>query len=132
MAIPKAGTTNSAVRVGVVPAAGGATQWISLPGDAREHYVARMEWAGNSDQLILQYLNRLQNDNQVMLADAKTGAARMLFEDKDPAWVDYVRSFEFVNGGKQVMWLGARGGGRLPGALAEAGSVQERHSFQAV
>ncbi len=109
---PQAGTTNSSVRVGVVPAAGGATQWISLPGDAREHYIPRMEWAGNSDRLILQYLNRLQNDNQVMLADAKTGAARMLFEDKDPAWVDYVRSFEFVNGGKQVMWLSERDGWR--------------------
>jgi dipeptidyl-peptidase-4 len=40
---PKVGTTNSAVRVGVVPAGGGETRWMKVPGDPREHYVARMD-----------------------------------------------------------------------------------------
>ncbi len=55
-----------------------------------------MEWAKNSNELILEYLNRLQNTNQVLLADAQTGAVRTLFEDKDAAWVDYVRSLDWV------------------------------------
>src|SRR5215472_7023956 len=36
---PQPGTTNSAVRIGVVPAQGGSTKWILLPGDPRNHYV---------------------------------------------------------------------------------------------
>src|SRR3712207_9258110 len=40
---PKAGTTNSAVRVGVVSAAGGPTRWLDVPGDPRNVYVARSE-----------------------------------------------------------------------------------------
>ena len=38
---PQPGTTNSSVRAGVVPAAGGPTRWIKLEGDPRQHYIAR-------------------------------------------------------------------------------------------
>src|SRR4051794_25788103 len=41
---PKAGQTNSAVRVGVVSAKGGPTRWIKAPGDPRNIYIPRMEW----------------------------------------------------------------------------------------
>jgi dipeptidyl-peptidase-4 len=109
---PQPGTTNSAVKVGVVSAEGGATKWIDLPGDPRNHYVARMEWAKNSNQLVLEYLNRLQNTNQVLLADAHTGSVRTLFEDKDSAWVDYVRSLDWVGDGKGLVWLSERDGWR--------------------
>jgi len=59
---PKVGTANSAVRIGVVSADGGPTTWIQLPGDPREDYVARMEWAGPRE-LVIQRPNRLQNTN---------------------------------------------------------------------
>ncbi len=42
---PKAGTRNPAVRIGIVTATGGQAKWISLPGDARENYVFRMDWS---------------------------------------------------------------------------------------
>lgn len=110
---PQPGTTNSAVKVGVVSVKGGATKWIALPGDPRQHYVPRMEWVKNSSrQLVLEYLNRLQNLNQVMLVDAQTGAVKTLFEDKDPAWVDYVRSLDWVQNGKGLLWLSERDGWR--------------------
>ena len=41
---PKVGTTNSAVRVGVVAAAGGTTTWMKVEGDPRQHYIARVDW----------------------------------------------------------------------------------------
>jgi dipeptidyl-peptidase 4 len=110
---PQPGTTNSAVKIGVVSAKGGPTKWMALPGDLREHYVPRMEWVKNSNQqLVLEYLNRMQNLNQVMLADAQVGAVRTLFEDKDPAWVEYVRSLDWVHGGKGLLWLSERDGWR--------------------
>ena len=39
---PKAGTTNSAARIGVVSADGGKTKWLETPGDPRQTYLARM------------------------------------------------------------------------------------------
>ena len=70
-AYPKVGQTNSACRVGVVRLDGGETRWLDVPGDPRNHYIARMEWL-NSDELVLQQLNRRQNTNRVMLAGAPT------------------------------------------------------------
>ena len=45
---PKAGTTNSAVRVGVVAATGGNVVWSRLTGDPRDNYVPWMEWADSA------------------------------------------------------------------------------------
>jgi dipeptidyl-peptidase-4 len=109
---PQVGTTNSAVRVGVVNAAGGFTHWMDVPGDSRQHYIARMEWAGNSNELALEVLNRLQNTNTVLLADVHTGVVRSLLEDTDPAWVDVVESFEWLDAGDNLLWLSERDGWR--------------------
>ena len=117
---PQPGTTNSAVKIGVVPAQGGATKWMELPGDPRNHYVPRMEWAKNSNELILEYLNRLQNTNQVLIANVQTGSVRTLFEDKDAAWVDYVRALEWVKDGKELVWLSERDGWRHAYVISRA------------
>ena len=62
---PKVGETNPAARVGVVASSGGDTTWMNLPGDPREHYISQLDWAGASDQLILQQFNRLQNSSTI-------------------------------------------------------------------
>ena len=85
---PKAGETNSAARVGVVSSSGGATRWFDIAGDPRNNYLPRMEWAANSNEVIIQQLNRLQNTNNVMLGDAQTGKVRSVLTEKDDAWVD--------------------------------------------
>lgn len=116
---PQPGTTNSAVRAGVVSADGGPTTWISLEGDPRQHYIARMEWAGNSHELLIEYLDRLQQHNKVMLADARTGQSRLFFEDDDNAWDDIV-PLQFIGTGGQggeskepdLLWLSERDGWR--------------------
>src|SRR5258708_7611247 len=40
---PKVGTTNAAVRIGVVSSDGGETKWLDIPGDPRNNYVSMME-----------------------------------------------------------------------------------------
>ena len=109
---PQTGTTNSAVKAGVVSAQGGPVRWMQLPGDPREHYIARIDWAGNSDELVIEYLNRLQNVNQVYLANAKTGEAHVFFIDEDKAWVDIVESLDWVGKDKGLVWLSERDGWR--------------------
>ena len=112
---PKAGQTNSAGRVGVVSAAGGETRWINIPGDPRNHYIARMEWTprdgkGGSKELVIQHLNRLQDTLHVMLADAQTGQVRTVFTEADSAWVEQFDELRFLNGGKDILWMSERSG----------------------
>lgn len=87
IAYPKVGTVNSAVRIGVVSAEGGKTKWMLVPGDSRENYLAGMQWQG-SQSLLLQQLNRRQNRQDLLLAEAKSGAVKPVFRDEDAAWVD--------------------------------------------
>ena len=131
---PKAGETNSAARVGVVSATGGKTQWLDVPGDARNNYLPRMEWAANSSEVIIQQLNRLQNTNVVMLGDAHTGKVRPIMTEKDDAWVDIAwgsidwdkrglarGDVEWIDGGKRFLWTSERDGWRHVYSVARDG-----------
>ncbi|HXW97994.1 MAG TPA: S9 family peptidase [Gemmatimonadales bacterium] len=119
---PKAGTTNSAVRVGVVSAAGGATRWMRIPGDPRNVYVARMEWAGNSREVVMQHLNRLQNTLTILVGDAATGVTRPTFVDRDSAWVDVVDSWDWLSGGARFLWVSERDGWRHAYSISRDGA----------
>jgi dipeptidyl-peptidase-4 len=120
---PKVGTTNAAVRVGVVSADGGDIRWMKTPGDPRQNYIAMMEWAGNSNELILQHLNRLQNTLQVMIVNVATGDVKPILTEKDKAWVDVkMPEMQWIDGGKRFLWLSDRSGWEYIYSAARDGS----------
>jgi len=108
---PKAGTTNSAVRIGVVSAEGGPTKWMQTPGDPRNTYLARMDWI-DAETLAIQQLNRLQNRNDFLLARAATGEVRSVFHDESTTWVDLVGEVRWIDGGRAFLWVSERNGWR--------------------
>ena len=107
---PKAGEENSAARIGIVAASGGPTTWLSLEGDPRNNYLARMDWAASSDELVVQRLNRLQNRLDLLLADAGSGAVRTILTERDSAWVEVVDQLVWLDGGKAFTWVSERDG----------------------
>ena len=118
---PKAGTTNSAARIGVVSAAGGPTTWLRIPGDPRNNYLARMDWAGNATEIAVQQLNRRQTQNTLWFANARTGAVRQVLAERDSAWLDIWDdhvgygpgpSLHWFDGGASFLWLSERDGWR--------------------
>jgi dipeptidyl-peptidase-4 len=116
---PKAGEKNSACRVGVVSAEGGATTWMDVPGDPRDNYIPRMEWSGTSDAIVMRHLNRLQNEMQIMLGDIHTGKVQTILTDRDSAWVDVWldfnnldNEFKVLEGGKGFLFFSERDGWR--------------------
>jgi dipeptidyl-peptidase-4 len=109
---PKAGTTNSATRVGTVDIESGETVWVELEGDPRQNYVPQMGWAASSDQVIVQYVNRLQNRNQVILANVNDGSSEVIFTDEDDAWLDVNEDLKWLEGGASFTWLSERDGWR--------------------
>ena len=107
---PKTGEQNAAARVGVVSADGGETRWLDVPGDPRNHYLARLEWTGR--KLALQQFNRLQNTNRVMLADPELGTLRTVLTETDPAWVENENEFRWLRNERSFVWLSERDGWR--------------------
>jgi len=109
---PKAGTTNSSAKVGVVKAKGGKTKWMKVPGDPRNNYIARMEWAANSEEIIIQRLNRNQNENRLMVGNAKSGKVRTILTETDEAWLDVVEDWVWTEDGSSFTWVSERNGWR--------------------
>ena len=97
---PKAGTDPSPVKIGVVDLLTAKTKWINTNGDLRQNYLAKMEWA-NNNALIIQQLNRKQNESRILLADTRTGLSKQIWSESDKAWVDVDA---FWNGGDNVGW----------------------------
>ena len=109
---PKVGETNAAMRIGVMPADGGDTTWMQLPGDPRMHYLVRMNWAGNSSQLLIQQLTRKQDVNRVYLSDISNGRSQKLLSETTDSWAEYVDDVKFLDNGKSFTWLSERSGYR--------------------
>jgi dipeptidyl-peptidase-4 len=116
---PKAGQDPSPCKVGVVSLATGKTVWMQVPGDSRQHYIPRMEWADNSSELVVEQLNRKQNEARVFICDASSGDARPIYQEADNAWIDVkgrwsddIAGWEWINGGKDFLWVSEKDGWR--------------------
>jgi len=119
---PTVGTTNSAVRIEVVPVTGGPARGIGLPGHPRDHYVPRMEWVESTGEIVLQHMNRLQNSNDVYLADPKTGQVRRMLHDEDKAWLDVVDSWRWLPD-RDLLWVSEQRGWRHAYAAPRDGTA---------
>ena len=109
---PKVGTTNSAVKIGVVAASGGPTRWFEVPGDPRNHYLVRMEVVPGADQVIFQQLNRLQNTNRVWTGDLETMELENILTEKDEAFLDVHDDLVWLEGKRYFTWTSERDGWR--------------------
>lgn len=108
----KPGEKNASCRIGVVNAGGGPTRWLEVPGDPANNYIPQMDWAENSQDILFQRLNRLQNKNEVMMGDAATGRTRTIMTDTDAAWVHVVPEIHWLANGQEFLWISERDGWR--------------------
>ncbi|MFK7811337.1 MAG: S9 family peptidase [Maribacter sp.] len=107
---PKVGTKNSDVKVGVVSAKGGDTNWFDIPGDPTNNYLARMDYIPNSNEVMIQQLNRKQNTNTVWIGNTKTLALNNIFTDKDDAWLDVHDNIMWLEDEKYFTWTSEKDG----------------------
>jgi dipeptidyl-peptidase-4 len=119
---PIAGEPPSPFKIGVVDIASAKTQWMDIPTDpVLQSYLPCMEWAANSNELIVQHLNRYQNQSDLMLCNAQTGASQVIYTEKDSAWIDILSQWDneyiwggwdWLSGGKEFIWASEKDGWR--------------------
>jgi dipeptidyl-peptidase 4 len=117
---PKVGEPPSPYKIGVVNITTGGTKWMNIPGDPRQTYLPRMEWAANAQQLIVQQLNRKQNEGRIMLCNASTGVVTEIYRETDKAYIDVkgawqhgdVTGWDWLNGGSEFLWVSEKDGWR--------------------
>jgi dipeptidyl-peptidase-4 len=120
---PKVGETPSACKVGVVSIADAKTTWMNIPGDSRQHYLVRMEYIPTNEKLLIQQLNRKQNDSKLYIVEPNSGEAKVVYEETDKAWVDiyeddyqydvyFKNNYNWLNNGESVLWASEKDGWR--------------------
>lgn len=130
---PKAGTTNSAVKVGVIDIFGESrkqggiatlelkepeTNWIAIEGNDgvnRDFYLPRMEFVPGTNRLMIQQMNRQQNINNVWTCEIEKGLAKdlkILITDRDEAWVETNDNIHWLKGNKFFTFTSERDGWR--------------------
>ncbi|HEX3432078.1 MAG TPA: DPP IV N-terminal domain-containing protein [Rhizomicrobium sp.] len=110
---PRAGTANAVVRLGVISAAGGPTVWLAWDNKTYP-YLARVEWT-KGGPLALLVQNREQTEEKYFAADPQSGALRLLWTERNPAWLDLPAPLPkelpyWLADGSGFLWMTERGG----------------------
>ena len=100
-AYPKVGQINAAAKIGVYDFETKQTVWLRIAGDPRQHYLAGLRWLppaaiGANERLLVQQLNRRQNENRLWLCDALTGDCVVLLTDTSPGWLMHQAKMLFL------------------------------------
>ncbi|MFN8357448.1 MAG: DPP IV N-terminal domain-containing protein [Spirosomataceae bacterium] len=125
---PKVGEPPSACKIGVVDVASAKTTWLNVPGDARQHYIPKMEWAGSA--IMLQQLNRHQNQSKLFWCNVKAGTVKEIASETSEAWVDVqshwwkgdMENWHWIENGKAFLFLSEKDGWRHLYRLTPEGS----------
>lgn len=112
---PKVGEAPSPVRIGVISIGSGNIKWMNIEGDPQQHYLPRMEWAGNAE-LIVQQLDRKQQESKLIYCTAASGDSHTFWAEDDDAWVDLNTDnpvgWNWINKGQDFIWISEKDGWR--------------------
>ncbi|MDE1193497.1 MAG: S9 family peptidase [Arachidicoccus sp.] len=116
---PVVGQEPSAVKIGVAEVASKKITWMNIPGNSREHYLPRMEWA-DKDNIVAQQLDRKQQVSVLYSANVNTGVAKAFYKEQSDTWVD-IKSrwhgdnpigWDWIENGKAFLWVSEKDGWR--------------------
>jgi len=99
---PKAGEDNSVVSIHVYDVKTGKTQIMDV-GKEKDQYIPRIKWTEDPNVLSLQRMNRLQNKLELMLADATTGATKVIYTEKNKYYIEITDNLIFLKDKKQFL-----------------------------
>ena len=74
------------LRVGIVNVEGTRKQWLPIESPKEGFYLGRVEWAGDSNELFVEWLSRSRDKREFFLATTD-GEMKKVFQESDPAWV---------------------------------------------
>jgi dipeptidyl-peptidase-4 len=99
---PKAGEDNSTVSAHIATVKSGKISPIDL---GEYEYIPRIEWSGNSNKLILQTLNRHQNDLKYHLIDltGKKISHKVFFQEKSDSYVEIDNNLLILSDGNTIL-----------------------------
>ena len=73
------------LRVGVVEADGNNLQWLPVESPEEGFYLGQVEWAGNSEEVLVEKLSRFRDERDFLLANVN-GDVKQIYHESNAAW----------------------------------------------
>ena len=105
---PKAGEKNAKISLHHYQLTSGNLEEIVL-GDEAPYYVPRMQFAPQNNRLIVQTMNRLQNNLKLWEVDTAANSAKILLQETSDTYVDIHDNLRFLAKG-EFIWSSERSG----------------------
>ena len=107
---PLAGEANPRVRLGVVEAASGKTQWADISKyEPKDFLIVRVSWSPDSRRVVYQAQNREQTFLELNAVGANDGKSTTLFREETRAWVEAVDNPRWLKDGS-FLWRSEKNG----------------------
>lgn len=95
---PKAGDPLPKVKLGIASTETSEITWIDIDNN-EEHMVALPFWSADSKQLLLQWLNRDQDNLKIYSANSHNGDIKEIYNEKQKSWIEFFEDiYCFKNG----------------------------------
>jgi len=107
---PKVGEKNADVSVFIVNVDDLKKRKISAPKGWKDFYIPRLYWMPGTNELVVNYLNRLQNHLLLMAYNSEGMDSRILVEEKNPYYISIHDDLQFLVDEKQFIWSTERNG----------------------
>jgi len=108
---PKAGEENSIVSVHIYDLLSKKTAKADI-GSKTDIYIPRIKWTKDPNQLSILRLNRLQNQLEVLFAEAATGKTKVIYTEKNKYYIDtdMYDNLTYLSDGKHFIYISEKSG----------------------
>jgi len=103
------------LRVGIVNADGTNLQWLSIETPSEGIYLGQVEWAGNSDELLVEKFSRSRDQRDFFLAKV-SGDVKKIYHETNDAWAESSQGknsgLTWIRDGKEFIVVSEKDGWR--------------------
>ena len=107
---PKAGDDNSKVERHIYNVATG--QDVKAQYEQGDIYIPRIKWTRDDNSLVVFWMNRHQDNLKLLLTNAQTGVASLLYEEKNKYYIEINDEWWFLKDGKNFLFTSEMNGFR--------------------
>lgn len=112
------------LRVGVVDAEGKSVQWLPIDPPKEGFYLGQIEWAGNSEEVLVEKFSRFRNEREFLLVKT-TGEVKRICHETNEAWVESSQGknsgLVWIQGGQAFIVVSEKDGWRHAFVWSRAG-----------
>ena len=106
---PKVGEKNAIVSVHIYDTKTGKTVKADTGGEA-DIYFPRIKWTLDANKLCIFKMNRHQNELELLLTNASTGATSVMLKEENKYYIDITDDMTFLEDGKCFIWTSEKDG----------------------